>query len=183
MSQFLSGNISTICNSTNPEKYCVVNISNDITVKPGFTCDRSALILVDGKLTVEPDLNTPTNPRRGCIWIVNDDVIFVDGTYKSTSSNIRYDIVNGFFIAEGQIYFPKVDVNHQKHDGLKINGGVLSLSNDDPSIVLQRSLGFIGNATYPAVAIHGDPRYFLLARAFISDQSVVKINDVGFKAY
>ena len=70
-------------------------------------------------------------------------------------------------------------------DGIKINGSILALgtNNANNSIEFERSLGFWGNGQFPTIDVHFDPRYIKIANYFITDKSVVKVTDTGFKAY
>ena len=186
----ISGNLSSICTDAN--KRCILRHNGDFTINSDFVCDRTALFLIDGDLTVNPDTFLGNDIEDGCIFVVHKNIIFGHGSYKTNinpsdpdNSYISYDVVHGFFIATGTVQFPSGDVGKLATDGIKINGSLLALGGDTTtnSILLNRSLGFWGNGRFPAVDVHFDPRYIKIANYFIVDKSVIKVMDTGFKAY
>ena len=179
----LSGKLSTIFQDEN--KRVIAKRDGNLTIQSNFMCDRSALFLINGNLTINPDTFNGNNILDGCIFVVNGNIVITEGQHKTLSSDsyISYDIINGFFISLGTIQINEETTDPITSDGLRVIGSLIALKGDSKSIILNRSLGFTGNGKFPALSISYDPRYIEIAKYFITDKSVVKITDIGFKAY
>lgn len=190
--QLLSGNISTVC--TAADKTCIVNIGMSASVNQ-LICDRKAIVFVAGSLSVT---NSQANAAHiansgdinGCIFVVRGDVLVEGGASTSngfnlgtggtglgtSAPNVYYDTIEAFMIADGRINIP-ID---SAPDGIKVWGGLLSFSNDDPSINIQRVIHSQNATNYPTAIFHHDPRYFEIASGIFESVSVYK-RETGFK--
>jgi hypothetical protein len=162
----------------------------EITQEQLFVCENdSHVYFVDGNLTVNPNdyENLATSPEgiSGCIFIVKGNITITEGDYKSVVNgsdySVGYDILRGYFIADGDINIAFVDNDKDVRDGLKVIGGLFA-SGGNPSIRLGRSLQLRDNLLYPTLMIFHDARYFDIARHTLGDTfGGGHIRDIGLK--
>ena len=112
--------------------------------------------------------------------MARDDIVFDAGRYHGGSS-IGFDRAEGFFIAGGNVNFPRVDNNRSYVDMLFIVGGVVS-SGSGP-VGIQRSLVLRDNSLYPTLLFVYDPKYAEISKLFLREKiaSSTILQDVGFK--
>lgn len=161
---------------------CVVKVAGDLNIEEGYSCNTRTTFLVDGNVTVNPDMTT-ANKRSGCMFVTSGNITIAAGTHKSGGSNYpKYDIVEGYFLADGQILIPEVDQDEDVRDGLKVNGSLIAFGGSGTkSILMGRTLKLIDNNAYPALAIHFDNRYLNFATTVFGGQTETFKREVGFK--
>jgi hypothetical protein len=94
----------------------------------------------------------------------------------------KYDLAEGFFIAQGKIDIQFVDEAEVIRDGLKVHGGLVAMGNGSTKgIFFNRSLQLTSNLLYPTEVIHADPRYSNLAGLFFGPVGISYIKDTGLK--
>jgi hypothetical protein len=142
---------------------------------------------IDGSFEVDPaefeDL--ALEGVNGCVFVASGNITITEGEDKSVINGldytVDYDIVRGFFIADGFINIPFVDEDKEVRDGLKVIGGLFA-SGGDPSIRLGRSLQLRDNLKYPTLIIFHDARYLDIGRAHLGDTfGSGYIRDLGFR--
>ncbi len=142
---------------------------------------------VDGDLEVQPDQyeNLAKQDVSGCIFVVSGNITILDGEHKSDGYDFpRYDLLHGFFIADGEINIEFVDEDKDVRDGLKVIGGLISSNSTsgESAIRLRRSLQLRDNVFYPTVIIFHNPAYNQIAkRVFGETLGSGHIRDIGFK--
>ncbi len=168
--------------SGQPQASFVVEYVGDLTIKSKLVCNDRLLVLVDGNLTLNPDITRedPINAGSkkpelldGCIFLASGDITVAAGDRTSnTITYPSYDIIEGLLIADDQVNIPEVDTNPNDtvaRDGLKVHGGVYGFgTNDNPGVYPGRSLKLANNMEYPAEVFHHDPRYLEIVK-FLSE--------------
>ncbi len=183
----LFGSLNGICNS---QPYCMFEYTGDLNVWGDVICDNRSLIFVEGDLTIETPLkNTRDNQlsnKNGCIFVVKGDVTVQKGGNMS-STNLGYDIVNGYILADGQII---IEDESDKRllpntdpiiDGVYINGGLSSSYKGGTGIMINRYLRVEEKFTYPVLVIDYHPKYGVIAEKFFGRKSTVKAVEIGVK--
>jgi hypothetical protein len=143
---------------------------------------------VDNDLTVDPEAYedlAPIGGVLGCIFIVKGDITITEGIHKSgingSEYTVGYDILRGYFIADGEINIQFVDEDKDVRDGLKVVGGLFA-SGGSPSIRLGRSLQLRDNLRFPTLIVFHDARYFNIGRQILGDTfGSGYIQDIGLK--
>ena len=173
-----SGKTSDYCGS----EHCVVNTSYQLTVDSGFICDSRMLFLTSGDIVVRPDLMNEHN-TDGCIFVAGGNISIEEGTYASEGSTApRYDIVEGYFLADGVIDIEAGDAGLSVKDGLQVNGGLIAFGGSQ-SIVLNRDMKLKDKAMYPSLAVHAAPGYGKIALEFFGPERSVYKQEVGYKPF
>jgi len=164
-------------------EYCVVKTEENITINSGFVCDTRVLFLTSGNITIEPNI-TNDGSTDGCIFVSGGNITIEEGDYAS-SGNLEplYDIVEGFFLADGTILIEAGDAGQEVKDGLQINGGLVGFGGDTQSIIVERTMRLVYKVKYPTLAIHTDARYGKIALQFFGPERSVYKQEVGFKPF
>lgn len=163
---------------------CVITVDGNLTINPGFICDTNAVFLVDGNINVSPNI-TASNSSSGCMFVSSQNITIGAGAYQSAGSSYpKYDVIDGYFIAEGNIVIPEVDRDEDIRDGLVVRGGLVALgTNEARSVQLGRSLKLVDNNNFPTLAIHSDNRYLNFSVQVFGGYSETIKRDVGFKPW
>ncbi len=184
----LSGRTSDIVSSSDPsvrcngDSSCVVSVAGNLTINEGFICDTRTTFLVDGNITIEPNV-TAENTTSGCMFVSSNDITIGAGEYHSAgSSTPKYDLIDGYLIADGNINIPETDLSEDIRDGLIIRGGLVAFGTEGGrSINFGRSLKLIDNNAFPTLAIHSDNRYLNFATMVFGGHKETFKREVGFK--
>lgn len=178
----LSG--ATSDSSCVPGTSCVITVDGNLTVESNFVCDTRAVFLVSGNINVSPNISASSS-NSGCMFVASGDIIIGEGEYQSGGSSYpKYDVIDGYFIAEGNIVIPEVDRARDVRDGLVVRGGLVALgTNEARSIQLGRSLKLLDNNNFPTLAIHSDNRYMNFSVQVFGGYSETIKRDVGFKPW
>lgn len=164
----------------------VVDYVGNLSISSDLICDMKTLVMVDGNLTINPNLTREGQVLNGCIFIVSGNIIISEGDYASETSTDapRYDLLEGFFFAENMIDILEGDIGptFPARDGLKIHGSILGMSSDgSEGIRIGRSLKLVDNLLYPAQVVHYDPRYLELVKYFFGGVNYTYIRETGWK--
>jgi hypothetical protein len=173
-----TGNSSDYCSS----EYCVINTEYNLTFASGFVCDNRLLVMTSGDITVQPNI-TNSSSSDGCIFVSGDDIVIEEGTYAS-DGNLEplYDLVEGFFLADGTILVEAGDMGLDVKDGLQVNGGLVAFGGTQ-SVIVGRNMKLVDKAKYPALGIHSDVRYGKIALEFFGPERSVYKQEVGYKPF
>jgi len=176
--------ISTPTVKCERNKLCMIRIDGDVVINRGFVCDGKGAIMVDGNLTLSPDITFSGN-NKGCLFIASGNITIDGGNFKSAGSAFPvYDVIEGFVLADGEVLIEEADRGRIVRDGLKIHGSLMGVASSNVvtrGIVLQRSLKLMDNTAYPVLAIHYDPRYLKIAVEFFGGDISGFKKEVGFK--
>lgn len=178
-------NTSSLANlSTCNKAYCVFLSSGDLTVNNGLSCDKKAVIFVDGDLSINPPIHsqstTTLSNQNGCIFVVSGNVAINAGPHESPNV-FEYAKVNAFIVADGVITVGVDNVLPPNIvDGVYINGGLIS-KGSSTSIVVNRYLRLEERLVYPVVAIDLHPKYGYLVEQFFAKAVVVQFAEAGIK--
>ena len=159
--------------------------------------EEQKVYFVDGDLEVYPedfDGSVIGTRNNGCIFVVSGDITLAEQDGVSAEAQTQgdgapyYNIVEGFFIADGEINVDFVQEDESRRDGLKVvgsliagSGGVDKEEHIYGSIRLRRTLQLEDNMQYPTLIIFHDPRYMDIAKeAFGSTLGGGHIRDVGW---
>lgn len=166
-------------------KYCALHYMSDLTVNSNFVCDKPTLITVKGNLTLNPPILSTSldaiHSSNGCIFLVEGDVSINPGGQVSDNTNLGYDKVHAYILADGQITIEGEDTNATIMDGLYINGGLNSSYTSDLSIKVDRYLWLKQRLDFPVLAIDYHPKYGVLGGIFFGYDYVMQPVEVGPK--
>ncbi|MBD3329295.1 hypothetical protein GF357_02265 [Candidatus Dojkabacteria bacterium] len=192
-----TGSTSDIC-SAGKEK-CVIRANSGLTVEHGaapgneaFVCDLpTAVIVANGPLNINSNIETDVTgdfSKNGCIFISQGDINIQEGVWQSQSggtptSKPNYDLLQGYFLAFGNLSVEATDETNETADGLRVDGSLIGLGLVSPSVEFKRSLKLRDNVEFPSVAVHFDPRYLYISREFFTDSVDVYRKGIGFKPY
>ena len=181
----LSGAVSDYC----PKEYCVFKYTGNLISSENFTCDKKALLFIEGNLTINPPLKNSLgtdalSPSNGCIFVVNGNIYIQQGT-NASSSSFMYDKINGYLFANGKIII-KDEIGKRGEtdpliDGVYINGGLQSSYPEDKSISFERYLRLEDRLKFPLLAIDLHPKYIILGNTFFGSKYIIQIVESGIK--
>ena len=171
-------NISSICSAS--DKPCVIATNQTLNTSGALTCDREAIIFVNGSLNISHPIRTDQSNKNGCIFIVKEDVTINPieslGVYPDADPP-KYDRFDGFVISNGQIKVAPSTLNY----GIEVWGSLLAFDKTNNSFLLDRSLKNSDNAIYPTYLIHHDPRYFEIASKVLYNKEESYKSEIGDK--
>ena len=173
-----TGKASDYCDGA----YCIVNTTYNLTLDSGFLCDTKMLFLTSGNITIRPDLMNEHN-TDGCIFVAGGNIVIEEGTYASEGSTTpKYDIVEGYMLADGIIYIEAGDAGLSVKDGLQVNGGLIAFGGTQ-SVVVARTMKLKDMSVYPALAVHAASGYGKIALKFFGAERSVYKQEVGYKPF
>lgn len=163
------------------KSYCVYKKVGVLSIS-NLTCNKKALIFVQGDLTITPPLNsdnaTTLSNQNGCLFVVSGTVIINSGF--NIAGTFEYEKINAFIVSDGVI-----TINHQSQaivDGVYINGGLIS-KGGSKSIVVNRYLRLEERLLYPVISIDLHPKYGILAEDFLGTSYVIQSTEVGINPF
>lgn len=164
---------------------CYVYSASDITLNTGFECSSKILVMSEGNITIEPDI-TSSSTNTGCIFVAKGNIYIGDGTYKTgANTNVQYDYIDAYLIAQGQIIFNLVDTDKSIRDGIEINGGLVAFGNGlttDSAIDVLRNLKLL-NVSNPTIVTNYDYKYPNIATLFFGVEAPIYKQEIGFKSF
>ena len=180
---------------------CAIYSTSDLILrKPegqdAFVCNKRTLIMSEGNITIDPNVETIEDEFVGCIFISNADIVIREGDYQSLppinpdnindSGKVGYDYIAGFLIAENQVRIEESDIDLLVKDGLEIKGSMVGFgsnpSNGQRGILNNRTLR-LHNHTNPVVVMSWDVRYGKMSEYFFGRVVNLYKQEVGFKVY
>lgn len=180
-------------------KRCVFERVGQLLISPGtgtapFVCDKPAVFMIDGNLTITSEILKSGSSKNGCMFIVSGDIMLMRGVDlpnnpACNSTNITnsticyppYDRVEAYLLADDQIIIRE---NNETllNEGLLIHGSIVAFGEtNSPAIVWERSLKLASNQRFPSFVIHYDPTYLELARSIFEFKYDTFIQSVGYK--
>ena len=107
------------------------------------------------------------------------------GDASNNNTSFKYDKVNGYILADGQIIIEDEESKRVPNtdpiiDGVYINGGLQSLGSDK-SIVFNRYLRLQDRVKFPLLAIDLHPKYGILGEKFFGSKYIIQIIELGVK--
>lgn len=169
----LSGSmIGDVCSPL--AQYCVVQSTTDLSISSGFNCNGKGLVLVNGNITINPDIEN-TSTSDACIIVASGNITIAEGSVASE----KYNKVNAYMVANGNIIL-SADSNE---DGLVVEGGLAAFGPDSSTIQIDRSMNILDRNIYPVLAVNNNPKYGILAKKLFGSQIDVFKVEVGFKPY
>ena len=139
----------------------------------------------EGDITINPDI-TSSSTNTGCIFLAKGNIYIGAGTYKTgINTNVHYDYLDAYLMAEGQIIFNLVDTDKSVRDGIEINGGMVAFGNGVTSgsaINVLRNLK-LSNISNPTVVINYDYKYPNIATQFFGVEAPIYKQEIGFKSF
>jgi len=183
----LSGNLSDNCADKEKCKNAIVvnSVDGNLTVNSNFKCDTKSVMLVSGNIYVNPDIINTDN-KSACVFIAGENIYVKEGTRKS-GTNIGFDILNGYFLANGTIRIEKENKSSdERTDALFVEGGLVSFGtdpNENASIMLKRELHLADRLPYPVLNIVHQAKYGKLIEELFGGEKLVFKSEVGFKEF
>ncbi len=164
---------------------CYIYSEEDITLNTGFECTSKILVMSEGDITINPDI-TSSSTNTGCIFLAKENIYIGAGTYKTgVNTNVHYDYIDAYLMAQGQIIFNLTDTDKSIRDGIEINGGLVAFGNGVTSgsaINILRNLKLL-NISNPTVVTNYDYKYPNIATQFFGVEAPVYKQEIGFKSF
>ena len=164
--------------------YYISDANEDITIPSGYICDQPALIISNRDIYIEPNIESGVG-LSGCIFLAKNNIYIGAGNYLS-DTKIKYDYIEGFFIADNQIVFSLADQSYALRDGVEVFGGLVALgsniSDGRNALSIERNMRLF-NQTNPTLTITYDSKYSGLSRIFFGEFADLYKQEVGFKSY
>lgn len=176
----VSGNL-TSSGGCNPwASVCILHTGNfEIgTPSSSFTCDGKAVFFIDGDLTINNEILNANSGQDACIFVVNGNVDINEGVQRSSSSQIQYDRINAYIIADG-VATIDAELGDRKYDGVYIGGGLYSRG----GLNMNRSLKLIDRNIYPALLLNYHSKYAVLSNLVFGSQIDMVKTEIGYKPY
>ncbi|NMC09060.1 hypothetical protein GYA44_01885, partial [Candidatus Microgenomates bacterium] len=162
---------------------CLLEDTQSISVDKGTVCRGNVLVKSDENISLTPNI-TSGSATSGCIFLAKGNIYIKGGDYLSGgSSEVKYDRIDGFLIAEDTIEVEYVDQSRIVRDGLEIHGSVIALGRNQENTValnVRRDLRLY-NYTYPTLVVSTDAKYMKIADRFFGTESPIYKKEVGFK--
>ena len=167
-----------------PSGICYLYTTENITID-GYNCTSKILVMSEGNITINPDI-TSSSTSTGCIFVAKGNIIIGAGTYKTgVNTNVHYDYIDAYLMAQGQIIFSLVDTDKSVRDGIEINGGMVAFGNEVTSgsaINVLRNLKLL-NVSNPTVVLNYDYKYPNIATQFFGVEAPIYKQEIGFKSF
>ncbi|MDD4381859.1 MAG: hypothetical protein PHE21_00745 [Candidatus Dojkabacteria bacterium] len=183
--------ISSLSDITDPEhacsssSICYMETDEELNFPTGFICSKKLLFISSADINLQPDIQN-SNSQTGCIFFTKGDIHIGAGGYKSAAtSNVQYDYIEGYLIAQGQITFDLVDLGTDLRDGIEIRGGMVAFGENvsgSSAINIQRNLKLFSQ-TNPTVVLTYDSRYPNISSQFFGTEAPIYKQEVGFKTF
>ena len=184
---------NAVSNYCSDREYCVFrynNSSSNVIINQDFACNKKTLMFINGNLTINPPLKNSTgtdtlNSKNGCVFVVGGNVNILDGSDASNNTSFKYDNVNGYILADGQIIIgdetnKRVPNTDPIIDGIYVNGGLQSLGSNK-SIVFNRYLRLEDRLKFPLLVIDLHPKYGVLGEKFFGSKYIIQTIELGVK--
>jgi len=165
--------------------YCYMYSETAITIPSDYVCDLPTLFISETDINISPNITSDHNTLSGCIFLAGNNITIEEGTRASTNTQIRYDYLEGYFIAENQIVFPIADTTESLRDGVEIYGGLVALGSSaiaDEAVSIKRNLRLFSQIN-PTVVITYDNKYSSLSTIFFGTEAPLYKQEVGFKSF
>ncbi|HCC67669.1 TPA: hypothetical protein DEP90_00410 [Patescibacteria group bacterium] len=176
----ISGHLTDLFSETH-DYYIINNNEDEDTKIDSFVCDGKGLIIVNGNVTITPDITNSTT-LDACIILASGDITIQPGSDKEDSGAFGYDLLHSFLIANGEIVIEE-DLNN---DGLLVEGGLVAFTpnlSSSSAIVNNREIGLVSRNIYPVLVVNNNAKYGLLSRTLFGSQIDVFKIEVGFKPF
>jgi hypothetical protein len=167
------------CNSL-PSVVCVSqggNLTVGSSTQP-FTCNTQGVFFVNGDLTIENEILNSNINNDACIFVVNGNVQINEGAQRSSTTQIQYDRINAYIIANGTLTIAP-ELGDRKYDGIFIGGGFYSNS----GLIMNRSLKLVDRNIYPSLVTSYHSKYAILSNLVFGSQIDMVKTEIGYKPY
>lgn len=182
----LAGSLSSSCDNPSAcqSKGVVYLVQGDITIQSGFKCDSRAVVIATGNMFVDPDITNSTS-TSACVFMAGRDLTIRDGSNKSATNKIGFDVLDGYYIANGTLRISKENKNNtQRQDSLFVEGGLVSFGEgSQASIVLLRELHLEDRNIYPVLNIAHHAKYGKLMTEIFGGERLVFKSEIGYKEH
>jgi len=160
----------------------VINVTNNLTVNSGATCQGKNIILVSGDLIINPDFTYQGD--NGCLFVVNGRTTIND-SYGSTS---RQDTVQAFIITNTISTPLRSSPAATKDNWLNIKGGVITTNLTDRNINANfwgRNVNYnSAHNTYQTqpseLLTYEGARYINFFGQYLNDSSLLSIRELQY---
>ena len=172
------------CNSTSG-CYYIGTSETDVTVPKDYICKYPTLFVSGKDMYITPNLTNTSGQLTGCIFLAKNNIYITGGDYLSDTS-IKYDYIEGFFIAENKIIFQLADQSKAIRDGIEVKGSMIAfgsgITDSSSAIEIDRNLRLF-NQTNPTVVMTYDNRYSSISQLFFGTEIPLYKQEVGFKSF
>jgi len=172
----------TAVSQCNEGENCLLEDTQSLEIPKGTVCRGNVLVKSDQNISLTPNI-TSGSSTSGCIFLAKGSIYIKGGDYLSGESEVRYDRIEGFLIAEDKIEVEYVDEERIVRDGLEVIGGVIGLganTQNSPSVNIERDLRLY-NYSNPAFVVSSNNRFANISKIFFTTESPLYKQEVGFK--
>ncbi|MHC1716927.1 MAG: hypothetical protein AB9915_03545 [Candidatus Dojkabacteria bacterium] len=183
----LSGKLSNYCSQDScAGKIYVGNIDGDLSVNSGFLCDAKGVFLVNGTVTIDPDLKEK-NKSDACVFISKGDITISKGSDHTTSTSIGFDVVEAYLVSNGVINIQNENkLLNERKDALILKGGIVGFGQDpetEVSINVKRELHLQDRHPYPVLNVVHHVKYGKLIAELFGGEKLVFKSEIGLKPF
>ena len=142
-----------------------------------FTCNGRGVFFVSGNLTINGKILNTTPNKDACIFVVKGNVIVREGANVSGLTQIQYDPLNAYILADGTFVIEKETDTKNTTDGLYVGGGIHTLD----GLTLNRYLKLSDRLQFPAFVVDHHSKYGVFAGQIFGTQVNMQKVEVGIK--
>lgn len=174
----LQGNLSALGSGVGQNEIASVEADGNLSVNKNFKCDRRGVFFVKGNLTIDGKITNENVQKDACIFVVEGNVA-IDNGEKVSGSTMEYDDINAYILADGKIEILQEGGRSSIYDGIYIDGGMHSLSEE--GVVIKRSLKLADRLRYPVLVVKHNSKYGVLSRSLFGSDIVLQSIEVGVR--
>ena len=177
----LNGNLTNIPACLNTSSVCILKHTGNLHVGETnrFVCDNWGVFFVDGDLIIHKGIENVNKARDACIFVVSGNVTVKEGEKASSESQLQYDEIHSYILADGSITIDPELGLFPKYDGVFVGGGLHSLG----GLNMNRSLKLVDRNTYPALVVKYHSKYSVLSNLVFGSQVDILKRELGFKPF
>lgn len=176
----ITGNLTSSGGCNTSASVCISQSDNFTVGSPTqpFTCNTKGVFFVNGDLTIENEILNSNINSDACIFVVNGNVQINEGAQRSSTTQIQYDRINAYIIANGTLTIAP-ELGDRKYDGIFIGGGFYA----NGGLNMNRSLKLVDRNIYPALVTSYHSKYAILSNLVFGSQIDMVKTEVGYKPY
>jgi len=176
--EILQGDLSTLGSGVGQNEIASVEVDGDLFVNKNFNCNRRGVFFVKGNLTIDGKISNGNVQKDACIFVVEGNVA-IDNGEKVSGSTMEYDDINAYILADGKIEILQEGGRSSIYDGIYIDGGMHSLSEE--GVVIKRSLKLADRLRYPVLVVKQNSKYGVLSRSLFGSSIILQSIEVGVR--
>lgn len=176
----LNGNLRSTGSCNSESSVCILKHTGTLQVgnTSDFVCNGWGVFFVDGDLVINRDILNVNKEKDACIFVVSGDVTIKGENTHSSPTQIQYDEINAYIIADGDITID-AELGNQRYDGMFVGGALQTHG----GLHVNRALKLSDRNTYPVLMVKYHSKYSVLSNLVFGSQIDILKTEIGFKPY